>query len=74
MAQVTIYLADEVAAASKRHARKANKSVSAWIADLIERETGARTWPRALLDVLGQGGSDLREPDDPPPDEIEPLR
>ena len=71
MAQVTIYLADEVAAASRRHARRAKKSVSAWIADLIERETGTRKWPRALLDVLSHGGSDLREPDDPPPEDAE---
>lgn len=74
VAQVTIYLPDEVAAAGKRHARRANKSVSAWIAELIERETGTRKWPRALVDVLSHGGGGLREPDDPPPEDVEGVR
>jgi len=74
MAQVTIYLPGRLAAATRKHARRSGKSVSAWIADVLERETGARTWPAALLDVLGRGGADLVEPDDPPPEDPEPLR
>lgn len=74
MAQVTIYLPEAVAAATRKRARRANKSVSAWIAELIERETGMRTWPKALLDVLSSGGGGIVEPEDPPPEDVDPVR
>lgn len=74
MAQLTIYLPDAVVTATKKRARRANKSVSAWIAELIERETGARRWPKALLDVLTTGRGDIEEPADLPLEDIEPLR
>jgi len=74
MAQVTIYLPDRVAVAAKREAKRAGKSVSAWITDVLERETGARQWPRALVDVLTRGSADLIEPDDQPPEDVEDLQ
>ncbi|MGE0871470.1 MAG: hypothetical protein AB7P03_23110 [Kofleriaceae bacterium] len=74
MAQVTIYLPDKVAERAKRQAQRADKSVSAWITELIERETGSRQWPRALVEVLTKGAADLVEPDDAPPEDVESLR
>ena len=74
MAQVTIYLPEKLAAASKRQAKRVNKSVSAWIAELIERETGTRQWPKALVEVLSHGRGSLQEPDDPPAEDIESVR
>jgi cytidylate kinase len=74
MAQVTIYLPDRVATAARRQAGRAGKSVSAWIAEVLERETGARRWPRALVDILTHGNADLVEPDDPPPEDMDSLR
>jgi hypothetical protein len=74
VAQVTIYLPDDVAAATRKQARRAKKSVSAWITELIQRETGTRTWARALLDVLSHGTGSLVEPDDLPAEDVEPLR
>ena len=74
MGQVTIYLADRVAVAAKRQARRSGKSLSAWISDVLERETGGRRWPKALVEVLTRGSADLVEPDDPPPEDVESLR
>lgn len=65
---------DDVAAATRKHARRAKKSVSAWITELIERETGMRTWPRALVDVVTQGSGTISEPDDPAPEDVESFR
>ena len=31
-------------------------------------------WPQSFVDLLRQGASELVEPDDPPPEDIEPLR
>lgn len=74
MAQVTIYLPDPLAAAAKQRAKRAGKSVSAWIAELLERELGAKQWPKALVDLLGSGKADLVEPEDPPPEDEPRLR
>ena len=74
MAQVTIYLPDPVAKAAKKQAQRAGKSMSAWVAELLERETGHRQWPKALIDLLSRGGGDIEVPDDPPPGDVEPIR
>ena len=74
MAQVTVYLPDRVAMAVKQRAKRAGKSLSAWLAELLEREAVTRKWPRSLLDVLDHGRGDLIVPDDPPAEDPEPLR
>jgi hypothetical protein len=74
MAQVTIYLPERLATAARKQAQRAGKSMSAWIADVLERETGTRRWPKALVDVLTSGQGDIVEPDDPPPEDTETLR
>lgn len=73
MAQVTIYLPDHVAEDVRQRAMQANKSLSAFVSELISQHTGAERWPLGLLDVLREGSGDLREPPDPPPEDIEPL-
>jgi hypothetical protein len=72
MPQVTIYLADQVAKQARKRAKKDKRSLSSWVSDLIKRETGEQ-WPSALIDVLESGSGDLVEPDDPPPEDIEPI-
>jgi hypothetical protein len=73
MAQVTIYLPDRIASTAKQRAKRAGKSMSAWIAELLERELGAREWPKALVDLLAHGKGDVVEPEDPPPEDAEPM-
>lgn len=74
MAQVTIYLPDAVASAAKQRAKRSGKSVSAWITDVLERELGAKQWPKPLLELLASGKGDLVEPEDPPPEDEEDVR
>ena len=68
MAQVTIYLEDELAEKARQHARSAERSLSSWIAELVQRETVAREWPQGFVHLLTHGRGDLVEPDDPPAD------
>ncbi len=52
MAQITIYLPDEVESKARRAAKADGKSVSRWIADqLASRLDDA--WPRGVLDAAG---------------------
>ena len=74
MAQLTIYLPDAVAAAARRGARRAKKSLSSYVAAIVEREARGRAWPKDLQDVLTRGNGDLVEPDDPPPEDVAELK
>jgi hypothetical protein len=74
MSQVTIYLPEKVAREARRRARKLNTSLSAYVAQLLERETVERPWPKAFVDLLQHGHGDVVEPPDPPPEDIEALR
>ena len=73
MAQVTIYLPDELIEQARQKARGAERSLSSWVAELVRRETSALEWPKSLVDLLTHGGGDLVEPDDPPPEDIEAI-
>ena len=73
MAQVTIYLPDELIEEARERARSAERSLSAWVGELVRRETTVREWPKSLVDLLAHGRGDLVEPDDPPPEDIEAL-
>jgi len=73
VAQITLYLADELALQIRAEAKKAKTSVSAYMAGLVTSKLSPRGWPPEFLAVLGTWEGDFPEPDDPPPDEIEPL-
>jgi hypothetical protein len=73
MAQVTIYLPEELIEEAREQAKSAERSLSAWVAELVRRETTAKEWPKSFVDLLTHGGGDLVEPDDPPPEDIEAL-
>ena len=52
MAQITIYLPDEVEGKARKAAKADGKSVSRWIADqLVNRLEGS--WPRGVVDAAG---------------------
>jgi hypothetical protein len=70
VAQITIYLPDELARRIKKEARRRQKSVSAFIADLATGRSKARTWPRGFFALQGCCGGTLEVPEDPPPDEL----
>lgn len=73
MAQMTVYVPDDVLAAARRRAKEHDRSLSAWVSGLIRQETTA-DWPKSLVDLLHHGSSDLVEPDDQPPEDVEPFR
>ena len=73
MAQVTIYLPDELIEGARRKAQGAKRSLAAWVAELVRRETTVTEWPKSLVDLLTHGEGDLVEPDDPPPEDIEAI-
>ena len=73
MAQVTVYLPDDVLAAARKSAEKERKSLSAWVGALIRGATAAE-WPESFVNLLHQGHGDLVEPDDPPPGDLDLFR
>ena len=73
MPPVTIYLPGDLIDAARKEARGRNRSLSAWIGGLVQ-DAVTTDWPQSFVDLLSQGGGDLVEPDDPPPEDIEPLR
>ena len=73
MAQITIYLPDEIARRTTRLAKRAGKSVSAYIAEIVARESSGSSWPEDFVDLLKRGKGDLVEPPDLPPEETAPL-
>ena len=66
MAQLTIYLTEDVAQQVRARAQRAGKSLSAYVADVLERDAGGNVWPTDFVDLLGHGHGDLVEPEDPP--------
>lgn len=76
MAQVTIYLPDEVARDVRARARRAGKSLSAYLTELARGRTAARddAWPKDFLELLGSWEGAFPIPDDPPPsDDVDAL-
>ena len=74
MAQLTIYLPDDVEKKVRREARRAKKSVSAFIADLATKKEGRQSdaaWARQVSRIYGSWVGDFPEIEDPPPDEPE---
>jgi hypothetical protein len=70
MSQVTIYLSDELAASLRRDARRARKSLSAYVAELASKKPGkGRGRPQGFEALYGSCRGELPEVDDPPPDE-----
>ena len=73
MPPVTIHLPGDLIDAARTEARGRNRSLSAWIGGLVQ-EAVATDWPPSFVALLHRGSGDLAEPDDPPPEDIEPLR
>jgi hypothetical protein len=73
MAQLTIYLPDEVEARIRRDAKKAGQSLSAFIVSLTGPKGGRAGWPRGFDKLYGSWEGDFPEIDDPPPAERDPL-
>lgn len=64
MAQVTVYLPKDVLDKARRRAKRDRKSLSAFLGELVRRETTPRRWPEGFVDLLTRGSGDLVEPED----------
>ena len=73
VAQISIYLPDDVARRLRSAARRAKKSLSAYLTELASGGCERRTWPKWFLDLQGSCRGTLKAPDDPPPEEPEGL-
>ena len=73
MAQVTVYLPDDVLAVARKSADAERKSLSGWVSALIQEAT-ATEWPESFVTLLHQGSGDIVEPDDPPPGDLDLFR
>ena len=69
MAQVTVYLPDDVLAVARKCAENEHSSLSAWVSGRI-REATLTEWPASLVDLLRHGSGDIIEPDDRPPGDL----
>ena len=72
MAQVTIYLPDDLAERLRREAKKAGTSLSAYIAALAERKPGRRRWPPGFEKLYGSWEGAFPDIEELPADEREP--
>jgi hypothetical protein len=72
MAQVTIYLPDELAERLRREAKKAGTSLSGYIASIANRKPG-RTgrWPVGFEKLYGSWEGEFPEIEELPPDQRE---
>lgn len=52
MAQITIYLPDDVETRARKAAKAKGKSVSRWIAEQVVHSL-TETWPKGVLDAAG---------------------
>ena len=68
LAQITLYVPDAVARKLRADARRAKKSLSAYVTELAGgRRTSA--FPASFFELEGSARGSLVLPDDPPPDE-----
>jgi len=71
VAQITIYVPDDIARRLKREARRAKKTLSAYVTSLATGERESNAWPKGFFDLQGSCGGALKVPDDPPPEELD---
>jgi hypothetical protein len=61
MGQLTLYIPDELEKELKRAAKRAKKSVSAYVAELAGRKLHLGTWPETFLKTYGSWEGDFPE-------------
>lgn len=74
MPQLHMYVSDEVAERLKREAESRDKSLSKYLAEIVEREVSVG-WPDGYFEhvVGGWVGDPLERPEQPPLQEREPI-
>ena len=70
MAQVTIYIPDDLERELRQRAKRSGKSLSSVVADLARRQLHPVGWPEDFKALAGSWEGEFEVPDDPPPDEV----
>lgn len=70
MAQVTLYIPDDVATRIKREAKRSGQSLSAYVTALAKREVAPSQWPAPFLKLYGSWEGEFDIPDELPADDI----
>lgn len=73
MAQLTIYIPDELEQKIRERARREGKSLSAFVAEIARSAVAPDAWSESFLELYGSWEGDFEEPDDPPPESRDPL-
>jgi hypothetical protein len=68
VAQITIYLPEGTAREVRRQARRAKKSVSAYLVSLALQKPQGRKWPKSFLATHGSWAGRFPPIHDPPPE------
>jgi macrodomain Ter protein organizer (MatP/YcbG family) len=68
MSQLTIYLPDAVLRKLRSGARRARKSVSAYVTELLERREKREQWPKGFRELYGSCRGTLPDVDDLEPE------
>ena len=69
MAQITIYVPDDVAKRLRQAAKRSGKSLSAYLTEAATGRRESREWPDWFFELQGSCKGTLEVPEDPPPEE-----
>ena len=70
MAQVTIYMPDQLEKELRRRAKRTGRSLSSIVTELARAQLHPQEWPEEFKQLFGSWEGDFPEPDDPPPAEV----
>jgi hypothetical protein len=69
MAQLNIYVAEDLEDKIRKEAQRRGQSVSAFVAELVRKELSVDEWPPGFFDLAGSWSGDFPEIEDLPPQE-----
>ncbi|MHB8874142.1 MAG: hypothetical protein ACYC8T_10685 [Myxococcaceae bacterium] len=70
---MTLYLPDELEKELRRGAKRAKKSLSAYVAELAAQRLQPQGWPKGFLETFGGWKGSFPEPSELPYEERDPL-
>jgi hypothetical protein len=73
MAQLTLYIPDELEKDLRKAARRAKKSLSAYVADLAAQKLRPQQWPKSFLATFGSWKDEFPSIEELPFEQRDPL-
>ena len=69
MAQLNVYVPDELESKVRSEASRRGQSISAFITEIVRKEVGGDEWPAGFFDLAGSWQGDFPEIERLPPQE-----